>query len=82
MTSKLVKWAAKSGNLTLAVWNALHANVENNNKEVYLDNARQTLREAGVCLTEHQFAGHLAALEKCGAYTRIDGHFGTVGRFD
>ena len=79
--NKLIKLAAKSGNLTLAVWQALRANVENN-EDVYLDNARQSLRDAGVELTEHQFAGHLAALEKRGAYSRIDGFFGTVGRFE
>lgn len=78
--NKLIKWAARSGNMTLAVWNALRANVENN-KEVYLDNARKSLRDSGVEMTEHQFAGHLAALEKVGSYSRIDGFFGTVGRY-
>lgn len=78
--NKLVKLAAKSGNLSLAVWQALWENRENN-KDVYLDNARATLRECGVELNDRQFAGYLSALEKVGAYKRMDGFFGEVGRY-
>lgn len=78
--NKLVKMAARSGNMVLAVWQSLWSNRENNN-DVYLDNARFTLKESGVHLNEHQFSGYLSVLEKSGSYRRLDGFFGEVSRY-
>lgn len=78
--NNLVKMAARSGNMTLAVWQSLWANRENNN-EVYLDNARSTLKESGVHLSEHQLSGFLSVLERLGSYKRLDGFFGEVSSY-
>lgn len=65
----------KRGNLKLACYLALVANMESGN-QVYLENA---YAEVSSQVTPHQWAGYLAALQKDGKYRpQGDKFFGTI----
>ena len=74
--AKCVKMAISAGNKEMAVYLTIKASQENGDR--YLDNAYSELSRT---MTRHQFDGYLSSLAARGAYKRIDGNFGEVGRY-
>ena len=68
--ANLIKRAAQSGNIELAVKLCVMANLQMDKKGLFVYEAEQDAVSAG--LTKHQFAGGLAALTKKGIYTPSD----------